>query len=365
MADRLATQREGLRSAGLASWSILGILLLVAVIGWLLYQVRDIFPPLVLALAIIFILNPVVGWLERLGIRRGLATLTIYVVVFLALGIIILLIAPPLSSQVSALIDQAPRYFDATISWAEDLAGRFGVSEGGLEGVIKQGQDQLLGGIGQLGKVTLEAVHILLIFVLAPIFALYLLIDLPRLQEAFVSHLPPTQKQDLLHLLRRCGDAVGGFFRGQLFVALIVGVLSAVGLLIAGIPFWLPIGLIAGFFNIIPLVGPFIGGGLAVIVGAVTGGFPKAIAGAVVMVVVQQIDNHFISPKVMGRAVQLHPVTVMIALLAGATLAGFWGMLLAVPATAVGKIVGLHYYTRHVLEPETLTRSAASAPEEA
>jgi predicted PurR-regulated permease PerM len=319
------------------------------VAAWLLYQIRDIFPPLVLALAIIFILNPVVDWLERIGLRRTLATLAIYLIFIVVVTTLILLITPLLTEQVGGLIDKAPEYFDSVIAWADDIARRIGISEGGLEGVIKQGQDQLFGSLGQLGKVTLGAVHILLIFVLAPIFAIYLLIDLPRLQAAFVSHLPPNQKEELLHLLGRCGDAIGGFFRGQLLVALIVGIMSSVGLLIAGIPFWLPIGLVAGFFNIIPLVGAFIGGGLAVLVGAVSGGLWSAFWGAVVMIVVQQIDNHVISPNVMGRAVRLHPVTIMVALLAGATLAGLWGMLLAVPAAAVGKIVALHYYTQHVL----------------
>ena len=142
---------------------------------------------------------------------------------------------------------------------------------------------------------------------------------------------------------------MSAFFRGQLLVALIVAILSSVLLSIAKIPFAVPIGLIAGLTNIIPFVGPFIGGGIAVIVGGITGGADKALLAAGAMLAVQQLDNHLISPNVMGRAVKLHPVSIILALLGGGTLAGVFGMLLAVPTLAVAKILVMHYYSKHVL----------------
>jgi predicted PurR-regulated permease PerM len=206
---------------------------------------------------------------------------------------------------------------------------------------------------------------VLLIFVLAPILALYLLIDLPRLQASFVAALPPRHREEWLMLLGRCGQAVSAFFRGQLLVALIVAILSSVLLSIAKIPFSVPIGLIAGLTNIIPFVGPFIGGGIAVIVGAITGGADKALLAAAAMLTVQQIDNHLISPNIMGRAVRLHPVSIILALLGGGALAGVFGMLLAVPTLAVAKIVVMHYYSKHVLMlgPEGVAPSEEPEPE--
>jgi len=112
------------------------------------------------------------------------------------------------------------------------------------------------------------------------------------------------------------------------------------------------IGAIAGFFNLIPLVGPFIGGGIGFVIGTVYGGVGLGIKAAVVEVIVQQIDNHFLSPNVMKRTVRIHPVTVMLSLLAGGALAGFWGVLLAVPAVAVGKLVLGHLWATRVLGAE-------------
>ena len=345
------TPRQSLRDTGLLAWSILGILLLAAIGLWLLYQVRVIFPPLVLALAIIFILNPLISVLERRGVSRVLGTLAVYLIFFVLVFLLIALLVTPLQNQVADLSGDLPRLAENASGVAKRLASSVGVdiTDLEIEERWQRAQQQLFSEVGRITEFAAGAIHVLLIFVLAPFIALYLLIDLPRLQKSFVEHLPGQYKDDWLKLLERAGMAIGGFFRGQLVVAAIVGSLSAIGLWIAGVPFWLPLGLLVGFFNIIPLVGPFIGGGIAVVIGAVSGGASLAFWAAVVMVAVQQIDNHLISPNVMGRAVRLHPVTIILALLAGGTLAGLFGMLLSVPATAVGKIFLMHYYNKHIL----------------
>jgi predicted PurR-regulated permease PerM len=143
--------------------------------------------------------------------------------------------------------------------------------------------------------------------------------------------------------------AVGGFFRGQLVVASIVGVMASLGLLVIDLPFWLLIGMVAGFFNMIPLVGPYIGGIPALVIALTTKEPITALWVILIMVAVQQIDNHFISPIVMHRVVKLHPVLVMLALLLGGTLGGFFGLLVAVPTTAILKILLGHVWRLHVL----------------
>ena len=141
-------------------------------------------------------------------------------------------------------------------------------------------------------------------------------------------------QQEVADLGSKVGRTIGGFFRGQFLVALIVGVMSAAGFAFIDLPFWLIIGAIAGFTNLIPLVGPFIGGGLGFLVGTVTDNVGTGLKAALVALIVQQVDNHVISPNVMKRTVQLHPTTVMLALLAGGAIAGFWGVFLGVPVVA-------------------------------
>jgi predicted PurR-regulated permease PerM len=201
----------------------------------------------------------------------------------------------------------------------------------------------------------------LLIFILAPLLALYLLIDLPHLQRDILNLAPPHLREELSDLGSKIGRAVGGFFRGQLFVAVVVGVLSSFGFWAVGLDFWLPIGAIAGFTNLIPLVGPFIGGSLGFLVGTITEDVKVGLLAALVALIVQQIDNHVISPNVMRRTVQLHPVTVMLSLLAGGTLAGFWGVLLAVPGVAVAKLLLGHLWATRVLGVPPSPFSAVAA----
>jgi hypothetical protein len=144
-------------------------------------------------------------------------------------------------------------------------------------------------------------------------------------------------------------------------VALLVGILSAVGFALIGLPFWLIIGAIAGFFNLVPLVGPFIGGGLGFFIGSVTGGVQLGLKAALVELIVQQIDNHFISPNVMRRTVELHPVTVMLSIIAGGALAGFWGVLLVVPAVAVAKLILGHLWSTRVLDLDVSPQGRAAS----
>jgi predicted PurR-regulated permease PerM len=126
----------------------------------------------------------------------------------------------------------------------------------------------------------------------------------------------------------------------------------------------LVIGAIAGFTNLIPLVGPFIGGGLGFLVGTMSDGFSLGLRAAIVALVVQQIDNHIISPNVMRRTVQLHPVTVMLSLLAGGAVLGFWGVLLAVPTVAVAKLLLSHLWQTRVLgvEPSPYAQAPGADP---
>jgi predicted PurR-regulated permease PerM len=201
-----------------------------------------------------------------------------------------------------------------------------------------------------------------LVFIVGPVLAFYLLVDLPKIKRGLRAAIPTRRRREVESVMQRIGRAIGGFFRGQLLVALFVGVASALALWIVGLPFWAVVGLVAGLFNLIPLIGPFIGGIVAVLVAFTTDagaggllnlepGWPLAAGSAVALLIVQQIDNHILSPNIVARTVNLHPVTVMLGLLAGGTLLGLWGMLLAMPVLATAKILILHFWDTRVQWP--------------
>jgi predicted PurR-regulated permease PerM len=356
---------ETIRRAGQVAWAVVGLTLLLVILGVVAWYFRVIWPPLILAGAIVFILNPVVSFLQRRHIPRVMGTAIAYLGV---IGIVVLggfLIAPLAQDQADELSEEWPAIRedleDRVNDWAErseeeDWPIRIpewddlGESLTGNEPGSADDEETLVEAFDRVRELGLRVFHVAIIFLLAPIIAFYLLVDLPHLGRVFESLIPGRSKDEVHLVLGRLNRAIGGFFRGQLVVALIVGVMVSIGLAILGLPFWLLVGMIAGIFNMIPLIGPYIGAIPGIIIALTVGdGFGQALWVAAIMTIAQQIDNHFITPNVMQRVVKLHPAVVMLALLAGGTIAGFMGLLLAVPATAVLKIVFGHIWRTYVL----------------
>jgi predicted PurR-regulated permease PerM len=378
---------ERLRRAGVAAWSIIGILIVGAIFVWALFRVRIIFPPLVVALLTIYLLNPIVDRLEQRRVSRGWGTLLAYVVVVGAITLVVVAVTPLISRQVDTFRDQWPQFkielAESIVTTGENINDRFGVdldtarvtclldaddtgdanapSHERCDAVTQRFRETLADSADRITEVGSSVLEVLFIFILGPLLALYLLIDLPHLQRDLVNLVPEAHREEMADLGSKVGKTVGGFFRGQFLVALTVGVMASIGFAIIDLPFWLVIGAIAGFTNLIPLVGPFIGGGLGFLVGSITGGLGLGLQAALVALIVQQIDNHVISPNVMKRTVQLHPVAVMLSILAGGALAGFWGVLLGVPAVAVAKLLLSHLWATRVLGIEATPYATTAA----
>lgn len=344
------------------SWAVVGISALLAILALVVWTFRVVLPPLILAGTIVFLLNPAVSGLQRRHVPRALGAGITYLAV---IGIVVLagvLVVPLAGAQGRELSRDWPdiqakaeRWIDAR---ADESEGKFWEFDRKEVTDALSNSDQSVGDqLTRVFKWGLAVFNVALIIVLAPIIAFYLLVDLPHVRRVTESLIPEGAKDEVLHVARRLNRAVGGFFRGQLMVAAIVGVLCSIGLAAIGLRFWFLVGMIAGFFNIIPLIGPWVGGLPGVAIALTTGSPLQALGVVLIMVGVQQVDNHFITPQVMHRAVQLHPAVVVLALVAGGHLGGFMGLLFAVPVTAALKILLGHVWRIHVLG-EPLPRSA-------
>ncbi|MDZ7675516.1 MAG: AI-2E family transporter [Acidimicrobiales bacterium] len=393
---------ERITSAGRVAWGLLGLAAALAVLFWIGWQFRVVIPPLVLAGAIVFILNPVVSFLARRGLPRAAGTGLSYLGFASILVLTGFLVAPLVQRQADDLADEWPEIRDDLIAWLDDISeqskdgGWFieipnwdelrdqlggtdsdevaafdeaivdaenALNENGDAQVAQRlgdttsvvrsdlGEEQgLAERLNTVREVGTRIFEVGLIFVLAPIIAFYLLVDLPHIGAIVRKLIPERAEPQVLHVGHRLNNTIGGFFRGQLAVALIVGAMVSLGLGILGLPFWLIVGMIAGVFNLIPLIGPWVGAVPGIVIALTTRDFGTAIWVAVIMTVAQQIDNHFISPLVMQRTTSLHPAVVMMALLAGGSLGGFFGLLLAVPVTASLKVIIGHLWAVYVLE---------------
>ncbi len=343
---------------GIGAWSIVGVLALLWVGIWILGRAEILIAPVVLSVALIYVLNPIVNRLATRGVPRLLGGFIAFLVLIGVIVLIGFLVVPSVREQATSFTNDLPSLYENTTEQIEILLDNFGFSNVTLPTYEEaqsflddpENQDRFISAITErLGAVTSGILEAILVFFIAPVIAFYVLIDLPRIREESEELIPQGNREEVIHVSRNLGHAVGGFLRGQVFVAIIVGVLTSVGFALIGLKFWLIIGMTAGFLNIIPFVGPWVGGGLGFIVGLVDGDLSKALLAALVAFIVQQIDNNFVSPTVLRATVRLHPAVVILVLLLGGAVGGLWGVLLAVPVTASVKIIAGHLWRTRVL----------------
>ena len=343
---------------GIVAWSALGTLAVLWAALWIGGQVAIIFPPLVLGIAIIYILNPFVSWLERNHIPRFIGSVLAYLILVAIFVLASFLVVPVLVEQGQDLADRFPDLVEDAQDEIARIADNLGLSVDIHLPTSQEvsdwfsdpdNQDLIRSQLGTVADLTLNVFQAVLIALVAPVVAFYLLLDLPSVSERFRNLIPHYWRDEAVHVFAQLSTAVGGFVRGQLVVAFIVGVMTSVGFWIIDLPFWLLIGMISGFFNIIPFVGPWVAGGLGVLAGLTSGDPTKALWAALVALIVQQIDNNFVSPVVLRATVRLHPATVLLSLFAGGAVGGLFGVLIAVPTVAVIKIVSGHLWRTRVL----------------
>jgi predicted PurR-regulated permease PerM len=347
---------EWIRGFGIIAWSLIGGLFLLWVSIWAGTKVAIVFPPLVLGIAIIYLLNPIVSWMERRHIHRFFGSVIAYVALVALLTVAGFLIVPVLVDQGSELSDRFPDLLEDFRAEVEDITDGLGLSIDLPTGsdvadwfADPDNQTVIREQLGTVFDLTLTVFQTILIALVAPVLAFYLLLDLPAVSRRMRELIPSELRDEVTHVAVQVSTAVGGFVRGQLLVAIIVGVMTSIGFWIIDLPFWLLIGMVSGFFNIIPFVGPWVAGGLGVLAGLTSGDPEKALWAALVALIVQQIDNNFVSPVVLRATVRLHPAGVLLALLAGGAIGGIFGVLVAVPTVAVVKILSGHIWRTRIL----------------
>ncbi len=304
-----------------------------AAAGWIF--LRRLAGQMLLALALTGLALPLARRLEKKWNRSLAAGVSVAGLMAVILGAVGLL-APPLISQASFLIVQAPQLLDDLLRLLEQLsrqewAMRLGLNESmlrqGLLTVAGWAAGSLPGLIQGIGA----GMDVLSRAILSPVLAYYFVRD----RETFCYHLslwiPLKHRKRVLAALREMRREAGGYGRGQALVAGAVAAFTALGLMLAGVPGWLVLGALMGVCEFIPYIGPLIGG-LPIALLAFPLGWRTFFRAMGLTVLVQQIEGYFLSPRLMAGATGLHPVAVLLLLSAGGTLGGLMGMVAAVPA---------------------------------
>ena len=352
---------DRLRQSALFVWIAVGAIALLYVVFQVADSVRVIWLPIAFAAGLVFLLEPLVKALERLRIHRVVGAILSFILLTALLIAVVALVFPTIKEQAVELGEQLPDLYLGIVNWLRDVGQRFGLdvdellSQQAIEDWLNDPTNQetvqnlLLGfgaGAGQLIRGVTETIAIV---VLAPVLALYLLIDLDRIKVNSINLTPPKYKEEVAHVGAQVGTALGSFVRGQLLVALLVGIASSVGMYAIDLPFWLLIGILAGLLNMIPFLGPFVGGALAVLVALLNGDPTQALLALLIFVAIQQVDNHIITPMIQRTRVNLSPLVIVLALVIGGSVAGLLGVLVAVPVTAALRILVGHLWRTRML----------------
>jgi predicted PurR-regulated permease PerM len=326
----------------------------------LLWRLNDILLPFVVGAVVAYFFDPLVVRLQRLGLSRTWATTVVTIVAVLVAAGVAMAIVPPLLGQLEQLIAGAPSLIVKAAQglqpMIEPIRKRMGLeplSLQDLQAVVTERAGQVLalvGGVATgLAQRGVAVINLLGLLFLTPVVTFYLLRDWPKVLASVDRILPRDHAATIRALARESNAAVAGYLRGQGLVCLCLGTTYAVGLTLVGLQFGIVIGLIAGLISFIPFVGTLVGAFLSV--GMALAQFPPDWMGvvkvALVFVLGNLLESNLLSPKLVGDRVGLHPVWIMFALLAGGSLFGFTGVLLAVPVSAVIGVVVRHLMKRY------------------
>lgn len=286
-------------------------------------------------------LNPAVEALGRRGLGRARAAVIVFVVAFVTLGALGLLVIPPLVSATTEFVEALPghlRELDAGRGPLAFLERRFHLGEQ-LVDIYERGGIAGLLGLERPGASTARAAaDTALALIAVPFLTFFMLLDGRRWVEATLDVLPPGARPRWERVFSGIARTVGGYVTGNLLISLVAGVVAAVTLLAAGVPYALPLAVIVAILDLVPLVGATV----ALVVcsaAALSQGVVECVVVVVVLLVYQQVENHVLLPVVYGRTVDLSPLAVLVAILIGAEIAGVLGALAAIPVAGSLSVV--------------------------
>jgi len=296
--------------------------LLLIIIGLFILKIKGILIAIFISYIIMAAFLPFVDALRKRRVPKVLSVVIPYVIVFAFFTSLVIPLIPFFASQIQSLFVIFPRYLDqaARILGIQIDASKLGSFFGSEIGLISQNAFALT------SKVFGGVFSILTIFVVS----FYLLLDHDRIKKYLVNLFPIQNQKGVLLLTSRVEEKLGGWFRGQIILSLFIGVITWIGLTLLGIEFALPLALIAGILEIIPTIGPIISAIPAIIV-ALNTSFNSALIVTVFYFFVQTIENNLLVPRIMQKAVGLHPVVIIIGVIVGSELLGILGALLAIP----------------------------------
>lgn len=329
---------------------------LVAITVMLLYWIRSILEPFLIAALLAYFLSPMVEFFQQKGFSRTggiVLTYSIIVVILLLAGIYLF---PILWGQLQVLLVSIPEYTNQAHELLQGFYNKYQKIDiphavrQEIDHAIRQVETALTDSIGQVINGILGVFTHVFNILIVPVLAFFMLKDEGRTMKKILAMIPEAKRTRILHLWAELDEQLIKYLKGYLILALTVGLLTSIGFFLIGLEFPFLLGLVVGIFDVIPYFGPIIGAIPAFAVGILESK-SKAISALIVIFVIQQLESNVLSPKIISSSVGLHPLLVIFVLLLGNKLYGVIGMLLAVPVALTLRVLWRHVVLAWLLRP--------------
>jgi predicted PurR-regulated permease PerM len=324
---------------------------------WLVVRLRGLLVMLLVALFISFALEPAVNWMAERGWRRGAATLMVMVILLIAGAVFVWAMGAVLVNQITDFVDEAPRYIEDSENWfndtfdadvdANDLVKEFQTGGSAQEFAANLG--------GNIVSAGATVVRVLFQMLTIALFTFYLVADGPRLRRAILSVLPHGRQVEVLRVWEIAIDKTGGYIYSRGILAFCSTVVHWIAFAVIGIPFPLPLALWVGLISqFVPTIGTYIAGALPVVIALIDKPI-DAVWVLATIVLYQQIENYLLAPPIQAETMDIHPAVAFGGVIAGASILGPIGALLALPAAATLQAFVSTYVERHEVIETPLT----------
>ncbi|MEK4946758.1 AI-2E family transporter [Carnobacterium sp. FSL W8-0810] len=342
------------------------ILIMIGIVIYVYHSIAFIFEPLnvifstliapvILAFVFYYLLNPIVDWMERHKIKRIWSVIILFVAI---IGILIGAVAlafPPIQEQVTSLVNNFPTYVDTigttVISWvdgtplensASDLVEWLNSWVSNIPSIAVDYFDTAVNGLTNIFSTVSNVVVVIVTF---PIIAFFLLKDDEKFFSYVMKIIPPKFRKDTKNIFATINEQVGSYIKGQLMISLSLGIMMFIGFSIIGLDYAGVLAIVATFTSIIPYVGAALAMIPAIII-ALTTSWVMVLKLIIVWVVVQFVDGNLVEPNIMGKNLNVHPLTIIIVLLVLGDLLGFVGLVLGVPIYAISRVIATFVFRK-------------------
>jgi predicted PurR-regulated permease PerM len=352
------------------NWRLIAFVVGLIIVFLLVYILRSVLLPFICGLVLAYLLYPIVSWLERklpvksrwLSARRASLIAGLFIVILVVVGVLAFYIATGVASSFSLLIKNAPQYFSEGL---QTLRGWFESFQRWLPPEVHQGGmtfedigtilgDAMRNAFGEGISYISGTFGLILGFVALPVFLFYILKDWEKLSSGFYSAFSTRMAEHVRGVVGVINKVLGRWIRAQLVLSATVAVLCFIGLAALGITLAPALAVLQGIMEFVPILGPWIGGAIGVIV--ILAIAPQKVIWAIgIYLVVQLLENIFLVPRIHGGYLRIHPALILVLLPLGAYIAGLWGIILIVPLTATA--VEIYKYVRDSIRADEIRQT--------